>query len=204
MPGADVPPMLREGLLAGTSILLAPASPSDARSGPYAQAVEALCAELGAKLAGCQADAGEIDVLVVDAAALFAAAAPEDSVGGDGDGDAAAAERAMLVGCLQASWELTHAVANEAFLARGRAGRILYIAPAPGVGAHAEAARAGLENLARTLSIEWARHRVTPVTIAPGAQTAAAEVAVLCAYLASPAGAYFSGCLLDLRGPGAR
>jgi hypothetical protein len=29
-------------------------------------------------------------------------------------------------------------------------------------------------------------------------------VAALTAYLASHAGAYFSGCLLDLRGPGGR
>ena len=83
--------------------------------------------------------------------------------------------------------------------------RIVYLAPAPGadrseVGQQADAARAGLENLARTLSIEWARHEITLVTIAPGDTTAAGEVAALTAYLASPAGAYFSGCLLDLRG----
>ena len=64
---------------------------------------------------------------------------------------------------------------------------------------HADAACAGLENLARTLSIEWARHGITPVTIAPGA-SAMGEAAALVAYLASPAGAYFSGCLLDLPG----
>ncbi len=61
--------------------------------------------------------------------------------------------------------------------------------------------RAGLENLARTLSIEWSRYHVTTVAVAPGAGTPAGEVAALTAYLASPAGAYFSGCLLDLRGP---
>ena len=65
---------------------------------------------------------------------------------------------------------------------------------------YADAARAGLENLARTLSIEWARYGITTVAIAPGEKTAASEVAALIAYLASPAGAYFSGCLLDLRG----
>ncbi len=79
-------------------------------------------------------------------------------------------------------------------------GRIVYLAPSPDAGEHAGAARAGLENLARTLSIEWARHGITTVTIAPGTATAAGEVAALVAYLASPAGAYFSGCLLDLRG----
>ncbi|HLM85296.1 MAG TPA: hypothetical protein VK272_03810 [Solirubrobacteraceae bacterium] len=105
--------------------------------------------------------------------------------------------------------------------ARATGGRIVYLVPARDLGAsspapspapspegegeHVEAACAGLENLARTLSIEWARHEVTAVAIAPGAvgvaeAEAAAEVAVLTAYLASPAGAYFSGCLLDLGG----
>ena len=95
---------------------------------------------------------------------------------------------------------MTRALASRAFLERERAGRIVFVAPAPSAGEHAEAARAGLENLARTLSIEWARRRVTAVAIAPGDRTAAGEVAALIAYLASPAGAYFSGCLLDLRG----
>ena len=58
----------------------------------------------------------------------------------------------------------------------------------------------GLENLARTLSVEWARHGITVVTIALGDTTAPGEAAALIAYLASPAGAYFSGCQLDLRG----
>ena len=54
---------------------------------------------------------------------------------------------------------------------------------------------------ARTLSIEWARYGITVVAVAPGAETTREEVAALCAWLASPAGAYFSGCLLDLAGP---
>jgi hypothetical protein len=74
---------------------------------------------------------------------------------------------------------------------------ILLLAPRPG-DAHAEAARAGLENLARTLSIEWARMGIRPVAIHPGAATPAGEVADVAAYLASPAGAYYSGCRFDL------
>jgi NAD(P)-dependent dehydrogenase (short-subunit alcohol dehydrogenase family) len=205
MPSADASQLLRENLLAGAAIVLARVGASE---GSFAAAVEDLCGELGAKLAVCElAPAGEpaqedsavedalapalarlgsTDMLIVDAAGLFVAA---------GSG------RAMLMGCLQTSWSVTHSVVNRAFLVHGRGGRILYIAPAPGAGAHAEAARAGLENLARTLSIEWARHGITLVTIAPGASTPAGELAALCAYLASPAGAYFSGCLLDLRGP---
>ena len=80
-------------------------------------------------------------------------------------------------------------------------GLAVLIAPPPGAGEHADAAAAGLENLARTLSIEWARFATRAVTVAPGDATGPGELAVLVAYLASPAGAYYSGCLLDLRSP---
>ena len=76
-------------------------------------------------------------------------------------------------------------------------GLIVLLAPPPG-DAHAEAARAGLENMARTLSIEWARLAIRPVAVLPGAATAVGEVAELVAFLASPAGAYYSGCVFDL------
>lgn len=126
------------------------------------------------------AEPGAVDMLVVDGAALFAS-------GG-------------LHGCLGGAWEATTAVVNGAFLPAVRGGRIVYLAPPPGAGEQADAARAGLENLARTLSVEWARHEITVVTIALGDTTTPGETAALTAYLASPAGAYFSGCLLDLRG----
>ncbi len=146
------------------------------------------------------AESGGLDLLVVDGAGLFARGAADST-------DAHAALRT----CLEATWNVTRAVVNLAFLGaepslsdRPGSGsatrRIVYLAPAPDAGEHAGAARAGLENLARTLSIEWARYGVTLVTIAPCEATAAGEVAALAAYLASPAGAYFSGCLLDLRG----
>jgi NAD(P)-dependent dehydrogenase (short-subunit alcohol dehydrogenase family) len=129
------------------------------------------------------AELGGLDLLVLDGAGLF------------NDGDPGA-----LGTCLHATWNVTRAVVNRAYLPADRAGRIVYLAPAPDAGIHADAARAGLENLARTLSIEWARYGITTVTIAAGAATTAGEVASLTAYLASPAGAYFSGCLFDLRG----
>jgi NAD(P)-dependent dehydrogenase (short-subunit alcohol dehydrogenase family) len=164
-------------------------------------------AAIDAAVAGIVGEAGRIDLLAVDGAGLFAHGLAQ---GGSG--------HAALRACMDAAWNATRATVNHAFLApavggeqgaehpgagpaAARGGRIVYLAPAPDAGEYAAAACAGLENLARTLSTEWARHGVTTVTIAPGAGTAAGEVAALVAYLASPAGAYFSGCLLDLRGP---
>jgi NAD(P)-dependent dehydrogenase (short-subunit alcohol dehydrogenase family) len=146
-------------------------------------------------VAAAVAETGSLDLLIVDGASLFA----------HGQAHAASASpegaHAALRFCLDATWNVTRAVVNYAFLPAGRGGRIVYLAPSSDLGEHADAARAGLENLGRTCSIEWARHGITTVTIAPGQTTTASEVAALCAYLASPAGTYFSGCLLDLRGP---
>ena len=208
----SVTELLRPGLLAGVSVLLAgPGAGAD--PGRSAGAVAGVaCGELGARVAVCELRGGgpfppeeaavdravelalgedaELGLLVVDGAALFAAA-----------GEAGVGAHAALRGALEVAWSVTRAVVNLAFLTGERGGRIVYLAPAADTGEHAGAARAGLENLARTLSVEWARHAITAVTIAPGSATTAGEVARLVAYLASPAGAYFSGCLLDLRGP---
>ena len=96
--------------------------------------------------------------------------------------------------CLDGAWLAVRPVATRAM---PDGGLVVLLAPAPG-DAHREAARSGLENLARTLSIEWARFGVRPVAILPGSAPAAAEVAELVAYLASPAGAYYSGCAFTL------
>jgi NAD(P)-dependent dehydrogenase (short-subunit alcohol dehydrogenase family) len=152
--------VLRPGVLAGVRVRVAGA-------GPLGEALLARMRALGAQDGG-------VDVLVVDAAALFAGAAGVDAV------------RAALDG----AWAAIQPEAEAAKL-------IVLLAPPPG-DAHAEAARAGLENLARTLSIEWARLGIRPVAIHPGAATPAGEVAELAAFLASPAGAYYSGCRFDL------
>lgn len=233
MARIDATQLLRAGLLDGVTIVLAEAAtavPPAERA--FAAAVEAGCAALGARVVAfglcangarggepapadahveaaverALAGAHGAGVLVVDGASVFAwhagPGAAGDRVGGAGERG-----RRALRECLRASWSATQALATRAFLpaAEGerRGGRIVYIAPAADAGGHADAARAGLENLARTLSVEWARHAITTVAIAPrGGGEAAGEVAALAAYLASPAGAYFSGCLLDLRGPG--
>jgi NAD(P)-dependent dehydrogenase (short-subunit alcohol dehydrogenase family) len=219
MSTIDASRLLAPGLLRGVSIVLA-STCQPAELGDHSWSGEAiceLCTTLGARVRECDvnadgdadeegasverllADFAGVELLVVDGAGLFARA------GKDGD-----ARQALRV-CLAASWQITRAVAEHAFLTSGRGGRIVYVTPSAGaqrsaVSEHADAARAGLENLARTLSIEWARHGITAVAITPGADGAdpfarAGEVAALTAYLASPAGSYFSGCLLDLRGP---
>ena len=71
-------------------------------------------------------------------------------------------------------------------------GKLLLIAPPPS-DAGAEAARAGIENLARTLSVEWSRHGIRTAALLPGAATAPEDVAELVAFLASRAGDYYSG-----------
>ena len=187
--------LLRPGLLQGTSLLLA--GPPTALGGAVARAFPELGARVAsclpdgedeaaidAAVAGALAEAGAIDMLVVDGAGLFGEGAPS-----------------ALRACLDSAWNVTRAVINTAFLPVQRdppTRRIVYLAPTADAGEHALAARAGLENLARTLSVEWARHDVNVVTIAPGPTTPPEQVAALTAYLASPAGNYFSGCLLDL------
>jgi hypothetical protein len=100
---------------------------------------------------------------------------------------------------LDLAWVTVRAVANAAFIPDMRGGKVTLIAPAADDDEPAGAGvRAAAENLVRTLSIEWARHGVLTVAITPGAGTADAELAALAAYLASPAGDYFSGCRLAL------
>lgn len=209
MSPADPSALLRPGLLEGVSIVLARAADEgdDPQVG-FAGPVRTLCASLGAQVAVCApataGEAGEREaaadgavevalreldaahVLVVDGAGLFERADPADA----------------LAETLQSTWDLTRALAARAFIPESAGGRIVLLAPRSAAGAgHAAAAAAGLENLARTLSVEWARYAITTVALAPGPASSPAEVATLCAWLAAPAGAYFSGCLLDLTGP---
>jgi NAD(P)-dependent dehydrogenase (short-subunit alcohol dehydrogenase family) len=188
--------LLRVGLLEGMAIVVAGAA-----DGELGAAVTRRCAGLGASVqlldvynlgeeaiaaatAELLAGSGSVQLLVNDGASLFARA---------GEG------LPGLRSCLDASWNATRALANAAFLADGASGgRIVNVAPPPDAGEHAAAARAGLENLARTLSTEWARHAVVTTTIAPGGASTADDVAQLVAFLASPAGGYYSGCLFAL------
>jgi D-arabinose 1-dehydrogenase-like Zn-dependent alcohol dehydrogenase len=170
--------ILRDGVLEGTAVVVAGA-------GELGAAVRERAVALGAAVATRDVDprgeelafAGEADVLVYEAAEGMQAA-------------------------LDGAWLTIRPVARAAMIEQG-GGLIVLLGPRPGC-PEAEAARAGLENLARTLSVEWARFAVRPVAILPGEATSPAEVAELVAFLASPAGAYYSGCAFTLGAVGAR
>ena len=178
-------PLLRDDVLEHTRLVAA---------GGAAHVADA-CAALGAHVAALDADLrdedataaaastlGAVTILVIDAGALMRAGGP----GLDG-----------LAACVDGAWSALRATANAAFIPDGF-GKAVLLAPRPGDGEHAAAARAALDNLARTTSIEWARYGIRVVAVLPGDGTADAAVADLLAFLASPAGDYYSGCALEL------
>ena len=175
--------MLRHGLLDGRAVALAGGvalTVAEALTGLGAQ-VEQLGPALDEDSARAwAAGVAPLDALVYDAGPTFL------------DGG-----QARLADALERAWVATRGVATGAMIPEG-AGSVLLIAPSPGGGSFAMAARAALENLARTLSVEWARYGVRSVTIAPGARTSDAELAELVCFLISPAGEYFSGCVFEL------
>jgi NAD(P)-dependent dehydrogenase (short-subunit alcohol dehydrogenase family) len=118
-------------------------------------------------------------------------------------GAAAFAEggEAALTKTLDAAWAAVREVAVGALIEADGPGKVVLVAPSRGAGPLADAAAAGLENLARTLSVEWARHRVTAVMVAPG-DTSEAELATVVAFLVSEAGEYLSGCRVELGAAG--
>jgi len=131
---------------------------------------------------------------------------------------------------VEGTWLMTHAVATKAMIPDSRGGKILNVTLSPHHGlpgmAHSSAARAAVENLTRVLSIEWARFGIKLTALAAGAFDTDTlrtkypkpvvegvagtvplgrlgteeEFAWLVAYLASPAGDYFSGAILTLDG----
>jgi citronellol/citronellal dehydrogenase len=129
---------------------------------------------------------------------------------------------------LTGTWLMTHAVATKAMIPAG-GGKIVNVTLSPHHGlpgmAHSSAARAAVENLTRVLSIEWARFDVKLTAIASGHFATEAlkkypepvhrsvartvplqrlgepeEQAWLVAYIASPAGDYYSGCIFTIDG----
>ena len=189
MPAPDAPQLLRSGLLDGVSLVVAGAG------SPVAER----CAELGAAVHPLTVD-------LLDEAALGAIVQALPAVGVLVCGTApalrgAADEGAGLSEAVAGAFNATRALVTARFEGAG-GGLVLLIAPRPRDGALAGAAAAALENLARTTSVEWARLGVRVVAVRPRDVTTDAAIADLVAYLASPAGAYFSGCVLDLGAAG--
>lgn len=163
---------------------------------------------------------GQLDLLVNNAGGQFLA--PAETISAKGF-------RTVTELNVQGTWNMTHAAATKAFIPQGR-GKVVSITLSPHNGmpgmVHSGAARAAVENMMRTLSVEWARHGVRLCAIAPGQFATETfktkypavmvdsmpktipvgrmgepeEVAWLIAFLASEAGDFFSGTVLTLDG----
>jgi len=162
---------------------------------------------------------GRIDLLVNNAGGQFMS--PAEAITPKGF-------RTVVRLNLEGTWLMTHAVATRAMIPQG-GGKVVSVTLSPHHGlpgmAHSSAARAGVENLMRVLSIEWARFSVRLTAVASGhfgteaiqkypepvrenvARTVPLgrlgrpeEQAWLIAYIASPAGDYLSGTTLTLDG----
>jgi citronellol/citronellal dehydrogenase len=164
---------------------------------------------------------GQIDLLVNNAGGQFLA--PAESITPKGF-------RTVIRLNVEGTWLMTHAVATKAMIPSGRGGKVFSVTLSPHNGmpgmAHSGAARAAVENLMRTLSVEWARFDIRLLALAAGqfetktllskypaaiveriADTiplgrmgSEQEFAWLIAYLASPAGDFFSGTVITMDG----
>ncbi|HEX8207803.1 MAG TPA: hypothetical protein VF587_17185 [Solirubrobacteraceae bacterium] len=176
--------MFRTGLLKDVAVAV---------TGPARPAITQRLQSLDADIRPLDVDSDEdappeaagLHALVIDAAAPFAAASHADD------------ELAPLRAAGDGAWIATRAVANAAWIEpKAEGGKVVVVAPRPDDGPHAEAARAALENLSRTLSIEWARYGIRTATITPDESWSDDDVGDLVAYLVSPGGDYFSGARL--------
>ncbi len=130
---------------------------------------------------------------------------------------------------VQGTWLMTHAAATKAFIPQG-GGKVLSVTLSPHNGmpgmVHSGAARAAVENMMRTLAVEWARFGIKTCALAAGQFATETlltkypqvvvdnlersipigragrpeEMAWLVAYLASPAGDFFSGTTITIDG----
>jgi citronellol/citronellal dehydrogenase len=163
---------------------------------------------------------GRVDVLVNNAGGQFLG--PAEAITPKGF-------RTVIDLNVQGTWLMTHAAATKAFIPQER-GKVLSVTLSPHNGmpgmVHSGAARAAVENMMRTLSVEWARFNITLCALAAGqfdtetlrtkypkavvdnvAGTVPLgrlgteeEMAWLVAFLASPAGDFFSGTVITVDG----
>ncbi len=119
--------------------------------------------QVDALVDGALARHGQVDILVNNAGGQFLSPAEDISPKGF---------RTVVRLNLEGTWLMTHAVATRAFIPSGRGGKVVSITLTPHTGltgmAHSSAARAGVENLMKVLSIEWARFGIDLVAVAPG------------------------------------
>ena len=163
---------------------------------------------------------GRIDVLVNNAGGQFYGPAEDVTPKG---------LRRIVELNLIGTWSMTRAAATKAFIPQ-RSGRIITITGSPHNGVpgfmHTMAARAGVENMTKTLATEWARYGITVLAVAAGAfgsdvvwekypkemveswaKTAPMnrigrpeELAYLVTFLASPASEYMTGAIATIDG----
>jgi citronellol/citronellal dehydrogenase len=163
---------------------------------------------------------GRIDVLVNNAGGQFMS--PAEAISPKGF-------RTVIDLNVQGTWLMTHAAATKAFIPQ-RGGKVLSVTLSPHNGmpgmVHSGAARAAVENMMRTLSVEWSRFNIRLCALAAGqfdtetlrtkypkavvdnvAGTVPLgrlgteeEMAWLVAFLASPAGDFFSGTVITVDG----
>jgi citronellol/citronellal dehydrogenase len=163
---------------------------------------------------------GRLDVLVNNAGGQFLS--PAEAISPKGF-------RTVIELNVHGTWLMTHAAATKAFIPQG-GGKVLSVTLSPHNGmpgmVHSGAARAAVENMMRTLAIEWARFGIKTCALAAGqfmTETMktkypqvvvdnlersipigragrSEEMAWLVAYLASPAGDFFSGTTITIDG----
>ena len=163
---------------------------------------------------------GRLDVLVNNAGGQFLS--PAEAITPKGF-------RTVIELNVQGTWLMTHAAATKAFIPQG-GGKVLSVTLSPHNGmpgmVHSGAARAAVENMMRTLAVEWARFGIKTCALAAGQFATETlltkypqvvvdnlersipigragrpeEMAWLVAYLASPAGDFFSGTTITIDG----
>ena len=105
---------------------------------------------------------GRLDVLVNNAGGQFLS--PAEAITPKGF-------RTVIELNVQGTWQMTHAAATKAFIPQ-RSGKVISVTLSPHNGmpgmVHSGAARAAVENMMRTLSIEWARFGIRLCAVAAG------------------------------------
>jgi citronellol/citronellal dehydrogenase len=163
---------------------------------------------------------GRLDLLLNNAGGQFLA--PAESISPKGF-------RTVIDLNVNGTWLMTHAAATKAFIPQ-QGGKVISVTLSPHNGmpgmVHSGAARAAVENMMRTLAIEWSRFGIRTCALAAGQFATetflekypqavldhvarsvplgrtgrAEEIAWMVAYLASPAGDFVSGTTITIDG----